>query len=311
MGIEVRLKYFKKSSRGSALITALFVMALIAAAATALAYELVLSIQNANQNFNYSQALQYNQTVTDWAVDLLEQDITNPTTFPIDKIPSLYPEAPVNAGSYRGILLDMQAKFNLNNLVNPYQRAGFTNMLKIILPNVQDPEKITNAISNYVSPLWQLHTSYDEAYQKDGLNYLPPHRLMLNVVELRKVIGINAAIYQQLMPYVTVLPRANTSLNINTASPEVLLSLGPNISLEAAHAVVEARPYRTHADITASPTLKNYNLSSDSLTTISQFFIARSLVTLDHQQLLTNNYLYRDPLNGKVDVLWQTQGSSE
>ena len=51
-------------SKGSALITALFIMALIAAAATAMIYELQLSINSAEQVFNDTQALQYNETVT-------------------------------------------------------------------------------------------------------------------------------------------------------------------------------------------------------------------------------------------------------
>jgi len=296
--------------KGSALIMALFIMALIAAAATALIYEQQLTIANTQQSFNYSQALQYNQMVTDWAADTLQQNLINPKTTHIDTIPSFYVTTTIPGGQYRGVLLDMRAKFNLNNLRTPANQAGFTNLLKTALPNLSNPQNITNAISNYLSPQGSYPSSYDDAYQKAKLPYTPPHRLLLNISELRKVIGITASLYQKLTPYLTVLPKTNTLLNINDASLETLTSLGPDVSLDTAKAIMNARPYKNSNDINKNPVISNHKLTN-TVTVTSDFFVARSLVQIDKQQLLTNNYLMRDSIRKTTVVLYQTQGSSE
>lgn len=301
-----------KHTQGSALITALFIMALIAAAATALIYQQQLTIANAQRSFNYSQALQYNQLVTNWALDTLKQSLLSSNTgTPIDTIPALYPTTEIPGGQYRGVLFDMQAKFNLNNLSNPTTAAGFTNMLKVVLPNVPNPQSITLAISNYVSARGVLDPSYDLAYQKAGLTYLPPHRFMLTVSELRSVVGVTQAIYQGLIPYVTVLPKNNTTLNINTASVQALTSVAPDISLETAQAIAQTRPYTSNNDISTNPIIKNHDNIANAFTISSDFFLARSLVQIGSQQLLTNSYIVRDPLQKIALVLYQTQGSSE
>lgn len=297
--------------QGSALIMALFIMAIIAAAATALIYEQQLTIATIQQSFNYSRALQYNQAVTDWAIDTLEQNFINPKKTPIDTIPSFYLTTDIPGGQYRGVLLDMQAKFNLNNLKDPTAAAGFTNMLTAILPNLPHPENITEAIGNYLAPQGTYSPSYDNAYRKEKLAYTAPHRLLLNISELRKVAGITQKLYQALIPYVTVLPKTKTTLNINDASVQDLMSLSPYISLDTAKAIVNARPYKTNNDINASPLLQNHKLTTTNLTTMSDFFVVRSLVQIDKQQLLTNNYLMRDPMKRITEVLYQTQGNSE
>lgn len=301
-----------RNIKGSALITALFIMALIAAAATALIYEQQLTIANAEQSFNYSQALQYSQLITDWAVDTLEQNLLHPSTAPADTIPVYYPTTEIPGGQYRGVLLDMQAKFNLNNLRSPTTIAGFVNMIKIVLPNLEDPEGIAKAISNYLSPAGTYDDSYDQAYQKAGLSYSPPHRPMLDATELRKVAGVTHSIYQALIPYVTALPKSGTALNINTASLQDLTSVGTGISLETAKAIANGRPYKNNEDIATNPTLQNHQLNETSLLTASSnFFVARSLVETGKQQLLMNSYIVRDPSQAMPFVVYQTQGSSE
>lgn len=291
-------------------------MALIAATATTLIYEQELTIANAQQSFNYSQALQYNQIVTDWAVNQLQQDLMNgpvntSVTSLVDTIPAFYPTTTVTGGQYRGVLLDLQAKFNINNLLTPTTVPGFLNMLKTILPNQQNPTIITNAIINYISAKGKLDPSYDNAYQKAGLHYLPPHRPMLNISELRKVVGMTTSLYQTLTPYITALPKADTKLNINTASLEALTSLESDISIDTAKAITDARPFKMATDISHNPIIKNHGDIASNLTVTSDFFVVRSLVEIDKQQLLTNSYLFRDTGNRTTSVMWQTQGSSE
>ena len=245
-----------------------------------------------------------------WGISILQKDIKKTANLPIDLIPKLYPTTTVIGGQYRGVLYDMQAKFNLNNLVNPKKRAGFINLLNIILPGKLDPKDLSNAISNWVSPAGEFPLKYDDAYKKAGLIYTAPHRFMLDISELRKVAGINQALYRLLTQYVTVLPRSGTALNINTAVTADLVTIGNNISLTTAKAIASARPYKTDADVINNLIIKNHNITKAVLTTVSDFFVVRSLVQLGDQQLLTNNYIYRDKSSKQTKLLWQTQGVS-
>ena len=194
-------------------------------------------------------------------------------------------------------------------MADPKQRDGFTNLLKTILPSSQNPVLLAAAISNWVSPSGQFPLADDLAYKKAGLP-AAPHRFMLNISELRNVAGINAALYQLLLHYVTALPRKDTPLNINTAITADLITTGKNISLTTAKAIANARPYLSDTDIAANPTIKIHPEMASQLTTTSEFFVARSLVQLGDQQLLNNSFINRNKSTGKTRVLWQTQGGN-
>ncbi|MBB3169764.1 general secretion pathway protein GspK [Simiduia aestuariiviva] len=60
-------------------------------------------------------------------------------------------------------------------------------------------------------------------YQQMGVTWVPPNAAMESIEELKLVQHITPEIYQAIRPYITVLPEANTSLNINTVAEVKLL----------------------------------------------------------------------------------------
>lgn len=292
---------------GSALITALFIMALIAAAATAMIYQLQQSIDRSQQIFNYNQALQYNNSIVDWAITLLQTDKKNvSTTIPL-KIPILYPQKTVTGGYYRGVILSMDGKFNLNTLSNKANIPGFTHMLQLIFADSTDVKSLAAAIVDWVT--FNPRNNLDAAYKKAGYSYASPHQPMINISELRRVLGVTQAIYRRLLPYVTAIPNTRSMLNINTTSAMALTSVSPTLSLQTAQSIINSRPFLNSEQLAQNPLVKRLQIAN-KLSIHSQIFTVRSLVKLGQQTLLTNNYLSRNPSTGQVVVLWQTQGSS-
>lgn len=281
-------------------------MALIAAAAAAMMLQQSISIARSQQLINYDQALKLSDKVTNWSISQLELNLKSGRQ-PIDVIPMLYPSTKLPNGSYRGILLDAQAKFNLNNLSNANNRPAFTNMLKVLFPRLKNPQSLTDAISNWVSPQGTFNLSLDDAYHQTGYPSLPPHQFMHNTSELRQVAGVSSKIYQALLPYVTALPTNQATINVNTAPAPVLLTLSDKLSLSPAQQIIKNRPYQTTAAFYAIPSAQNFGITTGA-TVESQYFLSRALVKLDEQTLLLNSILFRSSKDNLVHVLWQTQG---
>ncbi len=88
--------------------------------------------------------------------------------------------------------------------------------------------------------------------------YLPSDQPMQDISELRLVHGITDDIYTSLLPHLTALPDNNAVLNLNTASAQVLESLGKNISPGTGEELVEYRsdkPFKNINDIESHPSM--------------------------------------------------------
>ncbi len=92
----------------------------------------------------------------------------------------------------------------------------------------------------------------------DYLNFNPPYRAanrpMASVDELRLVRGFDAKTVAALLPYVTVLPVASNIINVNTASPKVLVALVDHLDLPTAQRIAEdllLKPFSSLTDFTS------------------------------------------------------------
>ncbi|WP_269570247.1 type II secretion system protein GspK [Legionella tunisiensis] len=118
---------------GSALISALFIMTLVAIAATAMSTRLQLDIYRTRLTINSDKLYLASQALSFWAMDELTHKKKAPflvgdtygkvASFPT-KLQRLYPEALIEGGLY-----DLQARFNLNNLTDKNIRLSFYNYL--------------------------------------------------------------------------------------------------------------------------------------------------------------------------------------
>ncbi len=149
----------------------------------------------------------------------------------------------------------------------------------------------------------------DDYYLDLDAPYRAANRRFAHVSELRLVRGVDAATYDKLAPFVTVLP-VRTDINVNLAPIEVLMALGPGIDRPTAEVLDEARraqPFQTPDGFAAFPLLVGRPLATDGLTTQSSWF------ALDMQASAGDSALSARALLGRaapdrVDVIARARG---
>lgn len=107
-------------TKGSALLTALFIMTLVAIVATAMSMRLQQDIYRTRLVITQDKLYLASQAVTFWALnELLDKNNRFTKTNPLGMV-AQYPknmESIYNQVQLSGGLFDLQARFNLNNLV--------------------------------------------------------------------------------------------------------------------------------------------------------------------------------------------------
>jgi len=153
---------FKKDS-GAALITALFIMALVAIAAVAMSMRLEVAIRRTELSLNSNQLYLSAQGVQSWAAGVLLQDASKarPQTSPqtgsqttsqdqrIDHLPQHLPLSTDQGIQVTGVLTDEQGKFNLNNLENQNNKPGPTKPPQK-KPGQKDKQIKTNPFAQFI-----------------------------------------------------------------------------------------------------------------------------------------------------------------
>ncbi|WOA52473.1 type II secretion system minor pseudopilin GspK [Dickeya solani] len=126
----------------------------------------------------------------------------------------------------------------------PYAAQVFRQLLVVLGEDPKQAERVTDAVRDWIDedsePL--MNGAEDDSY----VNFHPGNQRMTDVTELRAVIGVDAALYRRLLPYVCVLPVDKLVINVNTLTPESAPLLSAlfmgEMSVEAAERVLQQRP---------------------------------------------------------------------
>ncbi|CAM3089897.1 HxcX atypical pseudopilin [Pseudomonas floridensis] len=158
-------------------------------------------------------------------------------------------------GDFEGQLQDQQGKFNLRNLLTNQQldvgqQRSFERLCEMIGIDVALAQRISQRVITSYPRLLSSPVATGAASSFDSgrvtspasaQTLLPATQPMLRSLEdLRGVAGLNEASLARLDHYVSVLP-SNTWVNGNTASAEVLAAVIPGLSLSRAQTVVSER----------------------------------------------------------------------
>ena len=307
----------QKKSQGAAIIVALFIVAIVAAIATALMLRLQFAIYRTNEIVNYDQMYFYAQGMIAWARDDLANDLIHAKTNQlVDQLPINIKPVTVGTAQISGTISDMQACFNVNTLLQPAQQTQFLQLLQSAAPKLS-PEQDRHILSALLDWLQQPHatTEFERLYMKSHPPYRAAYQLMTSISELRLVAGITAQLYQQLSPYVCALPDPGiNTINVNTASAPVLMSLSPAMTLEQAQQIINTRknhPFFSTDQFVNDPVLQKLKLDSSKITVISNYFLTKATVKQGSNTLELFALLKRKKTakNVTVQILWQTQGA--
>jgi general secretion pathway protein K len=302
------------SQRGTAIIIALFVMAIAAAASVAMVSRLQVDIKRTESILNATQATQIAQGSVAWAIDRLNMDWQQkkPDQL-VDKTPIISPEDTKDGYKIKSVITDAQALFNINNLAVADYQFDFLRLLKIIEPKLKnsDATRITIAIHDWLT----ANNSPDIAAYYAGLNpgYKSPHTLMASASELRLVKGMTPTLYNKLLPNVIALP-STTPININNAPLAVMMSLSQSLTYPAAQKVLQTRkttPFLDTQTFTNLDALKSSHLDSGKVAVVSNYFLLETKVSIGQQQTILYTLLSRTAQGPKstTAVLWQLKGA--
>lgn len=268
-------------SRGGALLTALFIMTLIAIVATAMSTKLQLDIYRARLVLTHDKLYLATQGVTFWVLSELNIKSKHYRTvnksgmvaqFP-EKMTHIYPQVTLNGGLY-----DLHTRYNLNNLTEKNNIIPFIDLVKQVVPdiNTNDANSLSFAIKDWIKPydLSKGTDTYITYYQAQKPAYYPSHQLMKSGSELRLIKDISASRYLALEPYISALPEI-TAININTASKEVLASLGNGLNEAQISELIMARGDQGISDLkNINELLKKLDLPIEQITLESQYFLS-------------------------------------
>ncbi len=217
-----------KRQRGIALITAIFVVALASIAAVGMFEAANISVHRSANLVQSEAELWYATGVESWVKGILIQDAKlNKQTVgfngmwaqPVDFLP-------IDGGGIRGHIVDLQGRFNLNNLgvgtLNT--NAGSGTVATGAMLYIQQFDRLLDNLPNFNGSKYHgmgyaIRDWIDADDQRSGTNgaedqdYLsqdPPYRAanqpFRSVSELMLVKGMTKELYTALRPYVAALP---------------------------------------------------------------------------------------------------------
>jgi general secretion pathway protein K len=299
-----------KKLQGGALLTALFIMTLVAIVATAMSTRLQLDIYRTRLIITYDKLFLASQAVRFWALNQLNDQDIQYTKLNNQGMVDKYPKnmgALVNQVKLSGGLYDLQARFNLNNLSETKMMPVFNKLVSHASPNMNttDRQKLTLVVNDWLTPYdLALGTDdYTSYYLSQKPSYYPSHLLMNSTSEFRLIKDVTSSLCQSMEPFITALPEI-TPLNINTASKKVLMSLGKGLREEDANEIIIARGEYGIKNLKDIEELtKKIGLPNEQITIDSKYFLSVAYASSDEFKLVVYTLLKRNrDKNGKLTV---------
>lgn len=371
-------------SKGSALLTALMVMTITAAAASAMMFRQSFDIRRAEQMITADRIYLYALGVELWAQQTLmmarQSLVQGEGEEPQEPVDTLYdvwaqPLEPtgVEQGYLTGQIYDQQGLFNINNLIfdlieeteeqniqennlveneqeqdnqehytdehpstentettldeetrllleEQYSYAAILKrLLLMVFTDVHEDEinQMIVAIQDWINPQGEMNDLYLNAHPP----YMPAHRSLSSISELRMIWGMTPERYLLIEPYVTALPVNNgpTLMNVNTLPPWLMQALIMSSTENQIQNLMEVSGEQGF--LNTEQFFENLQLEAESQPLIqealaekisvnSDYFLVVSQAGLEPYALTLYSLLYR-PEGGSeiVEVLWRSRNT--
>ncbi|QSX33511.1 type II secretion system minor pseudopilin GspK [Shewanella avicenniae] len=253
----------RSKQRGVALIMVLLIVAIIAVLATTISGRNQLSVRRTINLAMYDQAYWYALSAEELARKVLKQDLDDSEgRVHLQQYWALANVVlPAESGQIGGQLSDLRSCFNLNALAQdgPKPQNGqaetmslagrqFAALLESLGVDDFSAEQLVYRIKDYLDEDSDVSSlgAEDAEYESRKVPYRAANTLMNDRSELRAVLGVPKELYQQLQPYICVIPGNNSQvLNVNTVKPEQAALLAAmllnKVSVNEAENIIEQR----------------------------------------------------------------------
>ncbi|MFN5143441.1 MAG: general secretion pathway protein GspK [Burkholderiales bacterium] len=308
-------RIMRRKAEGAAVLAAMLVVAIAASLAAQVFERQQLAVRTIENRMDASQIRWIERAASDWARLVLRLDartttidhLGEPWAMAIQQTeldPTVYGGARAGTKDAKAVLSgqiqDAQARFNLRNLLQTNDRTAsdpLPQTPKPSAPDLQALRKLLAAIGLDAS-LAELIAAYAVS---PGFG---------RAADLLLVPGMDQPIYQRLERYMIVLPQ-RSSLNINTASPELLHAYLPGLDLASAQILVKRREERAFMDLAALKASLSLSeeLAGDRFTVLSRFFFMEGVIGYGRVSSRARILYDRNPQSGldgeAVSVVWR------
>lgn len=332
--------------RGVAVITALLLTTLAITLVASLFWQQQVQVRSIENQRTQLQKQWILRGALDWARLILRSDTNqvdyagDPWAIPLadvrldEFVENGKQDVDASTATLSGFIVDAQSRFNLNTLlrggsISPADLAAFTRLLDNLriasaatladataaylvsarMPAPLLPTATTSASAAPNSPVAAVKTN--SATAATTATTAPRMMALIQVEDLLAISGFTSQIVSQLKDYVTVLPSGDSSINVNTASAELISAIIPGLSLSDASAVVASRDRayfkdsadfmsRLPASVAAAPAARN----TAAIDVKSQYFLVNGKVKLNNAILDSQSLVSRPVIGGQVKVIW-------
>jgi len=305
-----------RRQRGVALLVALLVVALATVLIAGLIDRGELGFVRTRNQLLEAQAQAYAQGLESYAARVLQQDWAANGGSSSDSNSSVWavplPPTPVLNGLISATMHDRNGCFNLNNLVdaNGQANAPWPDKFRLLLTALRLDPNLAGAVVAWMNVQPGIEDPY---YLSQPVAYREAKRGFVHVSELRLVKGVSGSIYAALAPHVCALP-PGTRINVNTATPPVLMTLNGVGTLQVAQRIWQ----EGHANYTSLADLDSivHGVEAENryYGVLSTYFVARGDITLDGLPFTFYSLIERrlgSGADGGIRVLARSRGGDE
>jgi general secretion pathway protein K len=299
-----------RRNRGVALITAMLISALAAIVAYNLAWDNTLDVRRTMVLLNHDQAVQVALGAESWVTGILHQDREDSPTDHLAEIwAAELPGLPIDGGELFGRVDDLQGRFNINNLIDEngaVDEESVEQFRRLLVALELDP-RFAGIAADWLDA--DLDAQFpDGAEDSIYTGMTPPYRSanqgLTSISELAALDGMDKVTFDTLAPHIAALPGHNTPINVNTATPAVLQSLGEDMSASAVEALLAEREEAGFADFkTAFSSYVDEDVINSRLAEVTNYFQMRVIVRIDTVRVTMYSVLLRGELGDVTPIL--------
>ncbi len=295
------MRWFKQytNQSGTALVTALLIVALASVIATSMLKQQHIDIRRAENMIKGDQAILYLRAGENWVRQLLLEDQLKGKSDSLnDNWAKIDSSLDIDRGTIQVQVEDLQGRFNLNNLLGKEGRPSqvdienFRNLLAVLKLDTELVQPILDWIDADINI--SLPTgAEDQEYLALKLPYRTANAPFVSVSELLLVKGVTRAAYDKLRPYISVLPE-RVDINVNTLSVPLLAAILRTTLIDA-DVIFKNRPKQGYLDIAefrGQQALAGKKVEGIGVT--SQFFKTRVIVELGRYNASQTSVIARD-----------------
>ena len=298
----------RAKDRGVALIMAMLITALATMVAANLSWDNALDVRRTMVLLNRDQAIQVALGAESWIISILHQDLEDSETDHLGEIwASELPGLPIDGGEVFGAVLDLQGRFNVNNLVDQngvVDEESLEQFRRLLLAIGLDPRFAGIAadwLDNDIDPAFP-----DGAEDSIYTGMIPPYRTanqtLSSVSELAALDGMDKLTFNALEPHITALP-GRTNINANTATAAVLQSLDESITVADVENLLAERESGGFTDMQNSFSSLVAPDVINKLDESTQYFHLKVVVRIDTVRITLNSVLQRGPRGDVTPIL--------